>query len=291
MSAQATIEAGGQSLTFWADRHSGLMLGALDGWYGTPQAKVDLTARKVGYGDYDVQDEDVLYAARTVTMDVCADGENRATLVQFLDMVDQAAGQVVTLIVQDDDGSGYTTQPTYVRGYVEVDWDKGPARDSLTGTVTVVCPDPRRYGTTRHAAYLRPSATGQGGLRWNASSGAISWPLNYGTWDSGTSNWTTVHNYGTTRAYPTITCHGSVTDLTINDVTNGGQLRIGGYLGWQKVELDCLNRVATVAGADCTRRLTLHHFPSIPAGGDLTLALGATTGAAIVEVSWRDTYI
>ena len=47
----------------------GMILRGLSGWLGTPAAKVDLTERLVGDGAHDVQDAQVLYSARTVTIE------------------------------------------------------------------------------------------------------------------------------------------------------------------------------------------------------------------------------
>ena len=56
------------------------------------------------------------------------------------------------------------------------------------------------------------------------------------------------------------------------------------------VTLDCLSRTASVAGVDASRLLSARGFPSVPAGGEVTLALTGT-GTGTVAVEWRDTYI
>jgi hypothetical protein len=78
--------------------------------------------------------------------------------------------------------------------------------------------------------------------------------------------------------------------LTITDVATGAQLAWDGHVGAQPVTLDCLAHAASVAGVDASRLLSARGFPSVPPGGEVTLALAAE-GTGTVEVAWRDTYV
>ena len=280
----ATIDVGARSVTFGGRNAFSLVLMTIEGWYGTPDAKVSLTERGQGTGAYPVDPSSVLYSARTVTLSVAACGEGRDEVAALMDSVDALAGGVGTLRVADGESD------TVATGYVAVDWDRGPWRDGNTGTVTVVCPDPRRYGAAWHRAYLRPGATSAGGLEW-AQDGthALPWPLSFGGGGRAPSV-ATLHNAGTSAAYPTITASGDMGGLVLTDTATGAQLGYAGRVGSQPVVLDCLARTASVSGVDSSRLLSSRGFPSVPAGGGVTLALSAT-GTGVVEVAWRDTYI
>lgn len=259
------------------------MLGTVAGWYGTPSAKVDMTERAGGNGAFSVRDDGVLYSARTVTLGICASGDTYAEMVSRMDEVGALSGKMVKLLVDGDDGA------TIATGYVQVEWDEGPMPAMDTGTLTIVCPDPRRYGTTPRRAYLSPGASA-GALGWHADAPhGLLWPLSFG--DCGAvANVATLRNEGTSAAYPTITASGDMGGLVLTDTATGEQLAWDGHVGAQPVVLDCLSRTASVAGVDASRLLSARGFPSVPAGGEVTLALTAT-GTGTVCAEWRDTYI
>ena len=260
-----------------------MILRTVDGWYGTPQAKAQLTERTMGNGAY-VPAEPILYAARTVTLGVSANAQTSADVAAAMDSLSAFAGKMCRVVISD---SG--RPETEAHGYVEVAWEKGPYRAACDGTLTIVCPDPRRYGTTPRRAYLSPGASA-GALAWHADAPhGLLWPLSYGGGGAG-ANVATLRNDGTSTAYPTITASGDMDGLVITDTATGAQLAWDGHVGAQPVTLDCLSRAASVAGVDASRLLSARGFPSIPARGEITLALSAT-GSGTVGVEWRDTYI
>jgi hypothetical protein len=104
------------------------------------------------------------------------------------------------------------------------------------------------------------------------------------------ANVATLRNDGTSTAYPIITASGDMGGLVLTDAATGAQLAWDGHVGAQPVVLDCLSRTASVAGVDASRLLSARGFPSVPAGGEVTLALAAT-GTGTVCAEWRDTYI
>lgn len=253
------------------------------GWFETPQAKVSLSERTAGDGAFPVDSSAVLYSARTVTVGVMAAGPDSDAVAAHRGRLLALAHRVVTIIVRDG------SEETQADGYVEVSWGKVRRTRAQTGTLTIVCPDPRRYGTTPHRAYLSPGASA-GALAWHADAPhGLAWPLSYGGGGAG-ANVATLRNDGTSTAYPTITASGDMDGLVLTDTTTGAQLAWGGHVGAQPVTLDCLSRAASVAGVDASRLLSSRGFPSVPAGGEVTLALSAT-GSGTVEVEWRDTYI
>lgn len=281
--AYAELSAGPLHIELSASGASSVILRTVDGWYGTPQTKVQLSERTMGHGAY-VPAEPILYAARTVTLGVSANAQTSADVAAAMDSLSAFAGKMCRVVISD---SG--RPETEAHGYVEVAWDKGPYRASCDGTLTIVCPDPRRYGTTPHRAYLSPGASA-GALAWHADAPhGLAWPLSYGGGGAG-ANVATLRNDGTSAACPTITASGDMDGLVITDTATGAQLAWGGHVGAQPVTLDCLSRAASVAGVDASRLLSARGFPSVPPGGEVTLALSAT-GSGTVEVEWRDTYI
>ncbi|MCI6843802.1 MAG: phage tail family protein [Coriobacteriaceae bacterium] len=255
----------------------------IQGWFETPQAKVLLSERASGDGAFPVTDGSVLYSARTVTVGVMAAGPDSDAVAAHRRRLLALAHRIVRLVVRDG------LEETQADGYVEVAWGKVRRTRAQTGTLTVVCPDPRRYGTTPHRAYLVPG-TGGGGLEWSEPDPhGLVWPVSFADTGGG-QNVATIWNGGTSTAYPIITASGSIDWLTITDVEGGGQLSYQEHVGWTPLVLDCLSRTATVSGVDRSRLLTHRDFPSIPAGGSVTLALTGT-GTGTVAVECRDTYI
>lgn len=253
------------------------------GWFETPQAKVPLTERAAGDGAFPVDSSAVLYSARTVTIGVMAAGPDSDAVAAHRRRLLALAHRIVPIVVRDG------SEETQADGYVEVSWGKVRRTRAQTGTLTIVCPDPRRYGSVPHRAYMVPG-TGGGGLEWSGSGAhGLEWPLSFADTGGG-RNVVTMWNAGTSVAYPTITASGSIDWLTITDVATGGQVSYSEHVGWTPLVLDCLGRTAAVAGVDMSRALSRRDFPSVPAGGSTTLALTGT-GTGTVAVEWRDTYI
>jgi hypothetical protein len=274
---------GSRSVTL--SRNTGLFItkDGIEGWYSTPDSKVDLTEYASGDGAAWPGEGLVLYSARTVTVHVAAGGRRGgAGLVALQTALNQAAHSCCTLRVVDGGVD------TYVTGYATVAWDSERLPGGATGILTIVCPDPRRYGTTPHRAYLSPGASA-GALGWHEGAPhGLLWPLSYGGGGAG-ANVATLRNDGTSTAYPVITASGDMDGLTLTDAATGAQLTYDAHVG-TPVKFDCLAHSASVSGVDASRLLSARGFPSVPAGGETTLALTAE-GTGTVEVAWRDTYI
>lgn len=280
--AYAEIQAGQERVRLTASSASSLLLCTVDGWYGTPQTKVQLSERTMGHGAY-VPAEPILYAARTVTLGVVADAQTNAEVAAVMDSLSAFAGKMCRIAISD---SG--APETEAHGYVEVEWDRGPYMTACKGTVTIVCPDPRRYGTETLSATLVPGGNADGGL--DLTDARLAWPLAWGE-SAASHSVATLHNAGTSTAYPTISIRGDISDVTIAEPTTGKELSISGYIGWQPIVLDCLSRTASIGGVDVTRRLGRRDFPSIAPGGDTTLALMCSGTNGSVSIEWHDTYI
>jgi len=255
----------------------------LKGWWSTPQAKVSMTELSQGDGSHAISDPDVLYSSRTVTLDVIARGRRRSEVQEAIEALLWMAHRIVTLRVAD------ASSDTYARGYIEVESGSGKAlghREELS--VTIVCPDPRRYGTETLSATLVPGGNSDGGL--DLTEERLTWPLAWGE-SAASHSVATLHNAGTSTAYPTISIRGDISDVTIAEPATGRELSISGYIGWNPIVLDCLSRTASIGGVDVTRRLGRRDFPSIAPGGDTTLALMCSGTNGSVSVEWHDTYI
>ena len=279
-----TIEGGGIAARLGPPGGApGLHASGLAGWYGTPDGKWDLTERQLGDGAFAIEPSQVAYSSRTVTVDGYALGRTRAEALSSLAPLGAMAHRLVSIAV--DDG----VAETYATGALTAEVGKGVRGGAVTFTITIVCPDPRRYGSVPHRAYMVPG-TGGGGLEWSGSGAhGLEWPLSFADTGGG-RNVATLRNDGTSVAYPTITASGDMDGLVITDTATGGQVSYSEHVGWTPLVLDCLGRTAAVAGVDMSRALSRRDFPSVPAGGSTTLALTGT-GTGTVAVEWRDTYI
>lgn len=270
-----------------------LLLGSdyIEGWYSSPDLKVDSTDRQTGHGSFAHVSEDVLYATRTVTAHVTCIGMGRAATVRKAAELSRSLCQMVTVTV--DDGETMTT----VRGYCRLTFDSKWAAAGMTGTLDVVCDDPRRYGPLQTGELLPLSASvgdleGQG-LQF-AGGKALRFPLTFADYESAEGgnhpSTLTLTNAGNARAYPVFEVQG-LSAVTITDHGTGLELAYPAWTDYgNPLTLDCLSRTASIAGVDVTRRLTRRNFPTIPAEGSTTLSLQAQ-GTGQVAVRWHDTYI
>lgn len=278
-----TIAAGGRSLTVnQVDRGAGLFAEKLKGWYGTPKAKVEVTERASGDGAHSVPDEAVLYASRVVTIGLAAYGNGRPDVVDAMDALGVMAHHIVEVTVED--GGEVTT----AYGYLSCEFDDEPSVDLHRGTVTIVCPDPRRYGTERVASIV-PTGDAGGGLLYDDGAGYLLLPVQFAG-DAPEGNSATLANGGTSTAYPTITVEGSFpSGVTITHA--GGELAYPAPIGpGAPLVLDSLTRTVSVLGVDVTRALARRDFPVVAPGGTVTIsALAEGTGTVTATV--RDTYI
>lgn len=256
----------------------------VQGWFGTPDIKTKLTERELGDGSFSVDDGSVTYSSRTVAIGVMAAGRTSDDVAALRRKLLALSHRIVRISVLDGD------EETCSEGYMSVEWGQVRRTKAQTGTLTVVCPDPRRYSTQAHVAYLRPSASSDMGLVYS-SSGVLQLPLAYGGETAAGAGTATIANGGTATAYPVITLHGNIGHVSIRDVAGTGTLAYRGSASASApVVLDCMSRTATVNGVDVTRNLVQRTWPSIPAGGSITLSCTGQ-GDGYIEVVSHDTYI
>lgn len=267
---------------------SGLVVSSdgITGWDSAPDAKVSVTERQSGNGAHDVRANDIHYQSRVVTIGVGAFGRTRDETLAAMKSLSAAQERLVTMRVVD------ASTDTYCEGgYVHVAWDPSYYDGACSGTLTATFVQPERLSTTPSTGTLVPSTGTGGGLVFAGSSHVLQWPLGFGTDAIRTGNVCTIHNRGTIPADVLITASGNMPQgIAVTDVSTGRQLAYGWGVTWQPVTFDSRTRTASVAGVDVSRGLTSRDFPTVPAGGSITLSLTAS-GTGTVTATCHDTYI
>ena len=119
----------------------------------------------------------------------------------------------------------------------------------------------------------------------------LPWPLSFGAGAIRTGNSCTLTNSGTIPADITINASGYMPGgIAVTDTSTGRQLAYGQTVTWSGLTLDSRTRTASVAGVDVSRSLTSRDFPTVPAGGSVTLSLQAS-GTGTLTATCHDTYI
>ncbi len=262
-----------------------MILRYLDGWYSTPDAKVKLTERASGDGAHDVAESDIIYSTRTITADYRILTDSRSKLLAHERELLSLAHQQVRFRVTDD------ASDLFVSGYVDsVVKDKSQqnlAKQTETGTLTIICPRPERLAWSPLQTQLFPASVMQGGLRYNSGKG-LKYPLSYGTAGSA-SNVALLINQGSSKAYPVLTVTGSFPN-GVQVQWGGNALQYDGAIGSVPLILDSRSQTASMGGVDVSRNLSRRDFPVVPAGGSVSLRL-MSAGTGWVTAVCRDTYI
>lgn len=265
----------------------------IEGWYSTPDSKWDLTERSYHDGAYELgSEDDIIYAARTVTVNVGIVDKSRAKVLDRIHEVTVCAHHIVTLRVVDD------WSDTYVTGYATVETEPEWDEKHHTMVVTIECPDPYRYasdGTSGcDSCSLSPSSIGiTGGLSYGDDAAGLAYDLSYGAVDGESGNIGTISVDGTATAYPVATVYGTFDEGFSLTMRTGGELYTVSYsavVTGIPVILDYRTRQATVSGLDRSRYLTSRGFHGISPGDSATLNLQAD-GSGWADVTVRDTYI
>jgi len=155
----------------------------LDGWYSTPDAKVNLTERASGDGAHDVSAEDIIYGTRTIVVDYRILTDSRTRLLAHESSLLSLAHQQVRFRVTDDDSDLFASG--YVDSVVKDKSQQNLAKQTETGTLTIVCPRPERLAWSPLQSQLFPVSAVQGGLLYSTVPELVSaWT---GTLDASTS--------------------------------------------------------------------------------------------------------
>ena len=79
--------------------------GGIGGWWSTPAAKVNVTARGQGDGGHDVSEDDISYASRAVTLHWNANASSRDELLALTDSVRRLVHRQVRMRVVQNHGT------------------------------------------------------------------------------------------------------------------------------------------------------------------------------------------
>ncbi|MFT8988486.1 MAG: hypothetical protein ABF966_09685 [Bifidobacterium psychraerophilum] len=254
----------------------------IEGWWGAPDLKVDVTERASGNGGHDVSSDAILYASRTVTVNFTAIGDVRSEVLDAVRRVSGANGLPVRLRVVDD------RSDTFVSGYVRPQFGSAWNERFQSGTLTVVCPRPERLSWAVSQLQLFPVSVMRGGLSYGGGTG-LRYGLSYGT-AGAASNVALLTNQGSSPAFPVLTVTGPFPDGVLVQWSGGDAVEYAGAVGAVPLVLDSRSQTAVMGGVDVSRNLTRRSFPVIQASGSVSLRL-MSAGTGWVTAVCRDTYI
>lgn len=287
------LSGGGHEVRLYGGDYEGpgLALTGLDGWYQTPDSNVTVTARGQGDGGHDISADDIQYEARCVTISyrVLA-GSNRSRALSELAKLDMLVHQTVTCRVIDDGQDTCCSGGYYVRSLDQK--IQNPLWQNLTGDITLVFERPERLSSQAQRFQLLPSVdSARVGLSYGSSNKGLAYPLSYGVAATDARNVGLIVNGGSSRAYPTFVCQGPYPDgVQITFPGLGLSLDYSQPVYDVPLVLDSRSRTASIGGLDVSRNLRSRGFPTIPAGGSVSVNL-QSVGSGYVTVETRDTYM
>jgi len=289
-----TLSHGDESVTFdGAGARSGSMFhvrrDAIEGLWSSPASKVSLTERETANGASPISDGETLYAARTVVIPFAIQSNyNHTDLIRARILLGRLIGwHDVRMDINDD------SDETVLQGYIEAKYSDIPYDHADTGTITLVCPDPRRVSKNASTVTLNTSSSSLSGLSFSTSNAGLVFPINFGQ-TGNTGNTGMIVNNGSYVSTPVITAHGWLDNgLTIHWNTsdgNEGDLSFNGNVGNVPVTINTDTHSAIMGGLDVSYLLGSRDWPRIPAGGSCSFALLAS-GNGWVTVQSHDTYM
>ena len=258
----------------------------VEGWYSMPTMQVSATARGQGDGNHDIQDDDIHYEARVITMHAMIVG-NRADALEKLARLRRCSHRHVRIRVVDE------LMDAYCEGRATISATAKRVEQIIPDvTVTIECDRPEITSTLPQRCQLLPSVESDHvGLSYCAAAKGLAYPLLYGLAATDARNACTLVNNGTSRAYPVFTVQGPW--------PNGVQIVFPGLdmsLDYQEavgdvpLVLDSRGRTASIGGLDVSRNLRSRGFPTVPPGGSVGVNL-QSIGSGYVTVEIRDTYM
>lgn len=294
---------------------AGYILRSLTGWLGSTSAKVDLVERSAGDGAHDVMDAQILYSARTVSIEylLLPDGaEDRSTLLAMQTRIRSLLHRQIQVTVVDADHELAAT------GYVDsIDVEQSTQnmnRQFLNGQINIVCPRPELCSTDMQLVQLLPldGANEGEGMRYGdklethwlgepndsvsvlsitPGDQGLSYPIDYGDAALDGRNRGTLTNHGSSPAYPVVTVQ--------SDSPHGVDLQINGQhtLRYElpisaaaPLVLDFRSGTASIDGTDMTQHLTQRGFEPVAPGSSVDVVL-RSSGDGFVTVSMADTWM
>ena len=171
-----TLSHGSERITFdGAGARSGSMFhvrrDAIEGLWSSPASKVSLTERETANGASPISDGETLYAARTVSIPFAIQSNyNHTDLIRARTLLGRLLGWHDVRMDVNDDGD-----ETVLYGYVEAKYSDIPYDHADTGTITLVCPDPRRMSKHESIVTMNTSSNSIGGLGFGVLDYVKSW--------------------------------------------------------------------------------------------------------------------
>lgn len=161
----------------------------IEGWYDTPDPKWELTEKLTQDGAFSIEEDEMLYSAKSVEMHLYAEGENRWEVLANAMRLKSLSGQSVTATMFDE---GFETS---LSGMCRVTFEDGNLMSRHTEcTLTMECPvsvmkwSPVTY---RHPATVCVGTTStSGNVKFSGTIDAVGdgdmWPLIH-VWDEAES--------------------------------------------------------------------------------------------------------
>ncbi|KFI65889.1 phage tail family protein [Bifidobacterium cuniculi] len=297
------------------DRHDSYLMitsQGIDGFYSTPTVKTSLTERGQGDGANQVSEDNILYAARTVTINAAAVGRDRENVLAALGQALSGVHRLCRMTLHDE------AQTTYVTGYATVTSSAEWRKRLLPVTITLVCPQPERLSVDEQRIQLVCTPANQGGgLSYNPV-GLLTWwegepnnsvsvlaetldgdtglryPLTYDLPDEddvAVSNTGILENNGTSRAYPTFDIYGPFPEGFEIVCSDGSILSSTAAIPQGSVlTLDSRSRTAVMNGSNVSELLVSRGFPEVPPASSLQVSV-PTAADGWVEAAVHDTYM
>lgn len=261
----------------------------VEGWYDSPDDKTVMSERGQGDGAHDVWESDFLYSARVITMHFTVGAHDRIGAVRLLNDVRRVcAHRRVRFRLKD------ATHDCYITGRASWKSNGEYGKDGWLGdnTLTVTCERPEILSSTVRSFQLLPSVdSAHVGLSYGTNDKGLAYPLSYGVAAADARNVGLIVNGGSSRAYPTFTCQGPWPDgVQITFPGLGLSLDYSQPIYDVPLVLDSRSRSASIGGLDVSRNLRSRGFPTVPAGGSVSVNL-QSVGSGHITVETRDTYM
>lgn len=257
----------------------------IEGWYSMPSMQVSSTARGQGDGNHDIQDDDIHYEARVITMHAMIVGSRMDTLGK-LARLRRCSHRHVQVRVVDE------LMDAYCDGRATISATAKRGEQIIPDvTVTIECDRPEILSTEAQKVQIWPQAdSGLGGLRYGVKATGLWYPIQYGVEVSDSRNACVLRNDGSSRAYPVFQVTGPFPDGVAVAFQDGSSLAYSQPVGVTPLILDSRSHSATIGGVDVSRGLNVRGFPVIEPGATLGVTL-QSAGTGWVTCVTHDAYM
>lgn len=251
---------------------------SLDAWYALPSPQITLAKRANAHGSFGLGKTYVDAAEpKIIGQYLGLTHEDAANARERLSAMYNDGGPVVMRVT---DVLGTTSRVVWIAD-LSIDWT---ATERFTVDMSMVAPDPRRYGPLQTSPGVG-LPTASSGLVWNLGTAPSGLYFDWGT--AGTPGTISMTNDGNAEAYPTVIVGGGggFTDgFRVSEVETGREL-VFPYLVDKDTTITLNSRTRRASqnsGGDVTELLTSRQWFSVPSGATRTYLispLGGVTGA------------